>query len=126
MFCSSFRSSAPSGIRIFLDQLIDGDTLETPAGSLRLYGVDTPERGQRCFTEAAKRLAGLAGSAVRVENGPRTNGRPLYYVYTMAGDNVEAVLIREGLGRAWTRDGQHRSYLMALEESTREVGVGCL
>lgn len=108
---------------------IDGDTLDTAAGSLRLFGVDTPEKGQPCYSVAAKRLSQLAASAVRVENGPRLtdpSGRRLFYVYTDAGYNIEAVLIREGLGRAWTSDGQHRGYLMALEESAREQRVGCL
>ena len=66
---------------------------------------------------------------MRVESGPRATGpygRPLYYVYTMAGHNIDAVLIREGLARAWARDGQHRDYLMELEESAREQGVGCI
>ena len=53
-------------------------------------------------------------------------GRPLYYVYTMVGHSVEAIFIREGLGEAWRQDGLHRSYLVALEESARKQGVGCL
>ena len=66
---------------------------------------------------------------VRVESGPRAKGpygRQLFYVYTYAEYSIDAMLIREGLARAWTRDGQHRSYLMALEESAREQKVGCL
>ena len=76
-----------------------------------------------------KRLSELVGSTIRVEVGPRATdpfGRSLFYVCTLAGDNVEAILMREGLGRAWTREGQYRSYLMALEESAREQKVGCL
>ena len=108
---------------------VDGDTLDTTQGRLRLFGVDTPERRERCFTEATDRLSGLAGELIRVESGPRATdpfGRSLYYVFTMAGHSVEAILIREGLGTAWTRDGQHHDYLMALEESAREQKVGCL
>ena len=90
----------------------------------------TPRKeGSGCFTEATDRLSELAALTVRIENGPRATdpfGRQLYYVYTEAGHNVEAILIREGLGTAWTRDGQHRGYLMALEESARAQRVGCL
>jgi len=114
---------------VAVTRTVDGDTLDTTQGRLRLFGVDTPERGERCFSEATDRLSGLAGELIRVESGPRATdpfGRQLYYVYTMAGYSVEAILIREGLGMAWTRDGQHRGYLMALEESAREQGVGCL
>lgn len=108
---------------------IDGDTLDSSEGRIRLFGVDTPERGEQCYAEAKDRLTTLAGSTSRVEAGPRAMGpygRRLLYVYTVAGQNVEAILIREGLGRAWTRDGQHRDYLMALEESAMEKRAGCL
>ena len=42
-------------------RIIDGDTLDTSRGVIRLYGVDTPEVGQRCSTEATQRLRKLAG-----------------------------------------------------------------
>jgi len=50
-----------------------------------VFGVDTPERGEPCFTDATERFKGLAGETVRVEFGPRQEdryGRILYYVYT--------------------------------------------
>jgi len=43
------------------------------------------------------------------------NGRALFYVYTQAGESVAEKLIREGLGKAWERDGQHRELLMAVK-----------
>ena len=47
-------------------------------------------------------------------------------LYTSAGFSIDAVLIHEGLARAWRRDGQHRDYLVALERAAREQGAGCL
>lgn len=108
---------------------IDGDTLGTTEGSIRLFGIDTPEEGQRCYSEAAKRLSELAGTTIRVEAGSRATGpygRRLFYAYTYAGYSIDAVLISEGLARAWIRDGQHRNYMVSLEDSAREQGVGCL
>ncbi len=35
-------------------------------------------------------------------------------------------LIREGLGKAWERDGQHRNLLMAVEDGARRKGNGGL
>jgi len=70
---------------------VDGYTLDTTQGRLRLFGVDTPEIGERCYSEATDRLSGLAGELIRVESGPRVTdpfGRQLYYVYTTAGYNV--------------------------------------
>ena len=42
------------------------------------------------------------------------------------GDSIDAALIAEGLGNAWTRDGQHRDYLVGLARQAIVVGVGCL
>ena len=64
-----------------------------------------------------------------MQNGPRLidrYGRFLRYMYTESGDSGEEILIKEGLGEAWTRDGQHRDRFVALERSAREREVGCL
>ena len=110
-------------------RIIDGDTFVSDRGRVRLFGMDTPERGQRCFAQATRRLRELAGDTVRVEPGPRSYdpyGRLLYYVYTEAGESVDEILVREGLARAWTLDGQHRDFLVNLEATTRKKGGGCL
>ena len=112
-----------------VERVIDGDTLDTGAGRVRLFGVDTPERGEQCFNRATRALEKLAGGTVRVEVGPRLrdpNGRLLYYVYTEAGNSVDETLILEGLALAWTRDGQHRNFLYELEADARAAGTGCL
>ena len=41
-------------------RIIDGDTLDTFRGVIRLYGADTPEIGQRCTSKATERLRDLA------------------------------------------------------------------
>ncbi len=110
-------------------RIIDGDTFDSPGGRVRLFGVDTPERGERCQSRASSGLKQLAGGLVRVEAGPRAKdpgGRLLYYVYTEAGNSIDEILVREGLARAWTRDGQHRDHLAALEREARERSTGCL
>ncbi len=112
-----------------VSRIIDGDTFESPQGGVRLYGVDTPEIGQPCYSEATDRLRRLAGTAVRVELGPRARdsyGRLLYYVYTESGQSIDDMLIREGLARAWTKDGQHAEALIIREEEGRQSHVGCL
>ncbi len=87
--------------------------------NVRLFGVDTPERGEKCYREATDRLRELAGGEVRVGLGPRSKdryGRLLFYAYTQDGDSIDEKLIREGLGKAWTSDGQHKDLLMAVED----------
>lgn len=64
-----------------------------------------------------------------VETGPRDTdryGRLLYYVYTADGASIDATLVREGLARAWTRDGQHRKALIQMERDAQGSGAGCL
>ena len=119
---SSLRCTACPEAQVV--RIIDGDTLDTSRGRVRLFGVDTPERGQRRATEATERLRELAGDTVRLENGPRLIGpfgRRLVYVYTVEGVSIDATLIAEGLATAWTRDGQHRERLVGLE---REAQIG--
>ena len=108
-----------------VSRVIDGDTFYSPAGRVRLFGVDTPERGQRCFTEATDRLQELTGTTVRVETGPRDTdryGRLLYYVYTADGTSIDAALVRKGLARAWTQDGQEPQDIGLASNSHRSPG----
>jgi endonuclease YncB( thermonuclease family) len=110
-------------------RIIDGDTFDSDRGRVRLYGMDTPEIGEMCYREATERLRALARSEVKVEPGPRPRDpfdRLLFYVYTSSGESIDEILVREGLARAWERDGQHREFLLGIEAGTRESGRGCL
>ena len=103
-------------------QVIDGDTLDTSRGRVRLFGVDTPERGERCYSEVTDRLQELSGSSVRLEDGPRLTdqfGRILAYLYTQDGVSIDEALVRERLATAWTWDGQHRDFLVGLEREAK-------
>ena len=116
-------------MEIEVDRVIDGDTFQSANARIRLFGVDTPDRGERCFNEATERLKQLVSDAVWVEFGPRQedrDGRILYYVYNENGESIDEMMVREGFAKAWTRDGQHRDLLMAAEKSARRDGFGCL
>jgi endonuclease YncB( thermonuclease family) len=112
-----------------VSRIIDGDTFDSPVGRVRLFGVDTPERGEDCFRQATERLDELAGNTVRGEPGPRDrdrSGRLLFYVYTENGESIGETLIWEGLAHAWTQDGQHRDFLVDLAEQAQQDSNGCL
>jgi endonuclease YncB( thermonuclease family) len=94
---------------------VDGDTVETSRGTVRLIGVDTPERG-RCGYAAAARLArriAPAGSTIRLGDPASVRnadayGRLLRYVNRGARD-VGAAQIRSGSwARYDSRDGYQR------------------
>jgi len=114
-------------------RVIDGDTLDVRSAQtelrIRLYGVDTPERGEPCYEDATARLAALAGEQVQLLPDARLTdpfGRELRYVYATDGALIDERLVAEGLGHAWTEDGQHRARLMAAEAEARDAGRGCL
>jgi len=103
-------------------EVIDGDTIITPIGKVRFYGVNTPEKGEKCFDLAKSETTRLANHRIKVEYGPRKTdryGRLLAYVYTENGDSIDEFLISNGLGKAWTKDGQHKEYLMNLEKNSK-------
>ena len=114
---------------INVDRVIDGDTIETPNGIVRIFGIDTPEAGEACATEATYALGRLIEGKVRVQTSLRhrdSNGRLLYYLFTPAGNSIDEMLVARGLAEAWSRDGQHRNFLMGVELETRSAGRGCL
>jgi endonuclease YncB( thermonuclease family) len=89
---------------IEVTRIIDGDTFDSSIGRVRLFGMDTPERGEHCFGEATERLAELAGDLVRIEPGPRLRDpydRHLFYIYTDSGHSIDEILVMEGLAVAW-------------------------
>ena len=114
---------------ILVTRVIDGDTLVSGSTLIRLYGIDAPEVGDRCADGATERLKDLAGSEVRIELGPRSTDvyqRTLGYLYTADGNSIDEELVAEGHAVAWIRDGQHRAFLVGLEQSVRSKGAGCL
>jgi micrococcal nuclease len=124
----------PSGMTVarVLD-IIDGDTFDAQIDGreerVRIFGIDTAERGEPCYAEASARLEQLAARDVRMVADARDrdrNGRLLRYVYTPDGRSIDAVLIAEGLAYAWTRDGRLRDALVTLEAHARLDGAGCL
>jgi endonuclease YncB( thermonuclease family) len=116
-----------------VDRIIDGDTLDVRAAQtvlrVRVFGIDTPERGQRCFDEATARLTSLAGRSVRLVADARQQdafGRELRYVFTPEGRSLDAALLDAGLARAWREDGRLRDILIGIEVSAHGARRGCL
>ena len=114
-------------------RIVDGDTLHVELDgrdeTIRLYGVDTPERGEPCFAEATEALRGFGGAEVRLRRDARDRdryGRLLRYVYAPDGRSVDAKLVAAGVAHAWTSDGALKRPLIELEDSARVAHIGCL
>jgi endonuclease YncB( thermonuclease family) len=118
-------------VRVY--EVIDGDTIDVELDGtvfrVRYYGVDTPERGDRCFREAADRNESLVGERVLLHKAERDSdrfGRLLRYVFRPDGVSVDATLVAEGFARAWSEDGIYRDQIMPLEDQARQASRGCL
>lgn len=120
--------------RAVVTRVIDGDTLVAQLDgreqTVRLYGLQAPERDERCFGAATDRLSALSppGATVLLHPGPRNDdgSRLLRYVFLTDGLSLSATLVAEGLAAAWRRDGQLRDAVVDLEAEARSAGDGCL
>ena len=129
VFCADSSAMEPAAVL----RIVDGDTLDVLVGGseerVRIFGIDTPERGDRCFGEASDALAVLAGAEVRMVRDARnrdSSGRLLRYLYRPDGLSIDATIIAAGLATAWTRDGVLRDQLVRVEAEARLAGTGCL
>ncbi len=115
---------------------VDGDTIVLDGGErVRLIGVDTPEtkdprRPVEYFGREASAFTRqrVAGRRVRLEYDQTRRdryGRTLAYVYLEDGTCLNAELIRQGYGHAYTKYPFRRlREYVALEAEAREAGRG--
>lgn len=88
--------------------VVDGDTIETSDGTVRLIGIDTPERGECGHAEASMAIGGLVSPGDRVtlelpdgQNDRDQHGRLIRYVMTETG--VDLGLMQMEAGNAIAR-----------------------
>ncbi|WP_296267307.1 thermonuclease family protein [Pseudomonas sp. UBA6562] len=120
-------------------QVVDGDTLRLGNGrSVRLIGINAPElghagRASEPYAEAARRrLAALVeanGGVVGLVRGAEARdryGRLLAHAYGRDGDNLQARLLREGLGyhTAIAPNGRFATCLAQAEQAARRARLG--
>lgn len=95
-------------------RVVDGDTVETSVGMIRLIGIDTPERGQCGYGEATAKAASLAppGSTITLVDPVEVEDRDkherfLRYITTEHGQEFGLSMIASGLADARydSRDG---------------------
>jgi micrococcal nuclease len=128
------RDSAAEGAVVA--HVIDGDTIELVDGRvIRLVQIDTPERGDECYGDAASALTRRLlppGTGIRVEQDPALDqadkfGRRLAYVWK-GDEDVNVTLVREGAAGVWFYDGRrgrHANELLRAAEQalTQEKGL---
>ncbi len=112
-------------------KVIDGDTLELDTGErVRLLGINTEERGQKCYDEAKNKLSEMIeGKEIVLEGDLRDKdkyNRLLRYVY-VDGVFVNLELIELGLATTYIikPNIMHRQEFEASEKSARTEN-GCI
>lgn len=105
---------ASEGASATFVSVIDGDTIETSVGTVRLIGIDTPERGECGYGEASAQIgmtvapgAPLTLTRPEGQNDRDRYDRLLRYVATEAGADVGLVQLQAGhaVARFDSRDG---------------------
>lgn len=114
-------------------RIVDGDTLRVVVDEggdevrVRIWGVDTPERGQALATEATAELAHLAapGQTVTLDvQGRDRYGRTVARVINAAGEDAGEVLVCAGLARWVPRYARRAVNLASCQATAQASGVG--
>jgi endonuclease YncB( thermonuclease family) len=121
-------------IEATVTRTIDGDSLDARVFNNRTavgyLGAETPPANQACGQEALARNRELADSRVLLASDPAyeldERGRRLFYAYTVDGQSIEEILIREGLARAVRSDAGRGPALATLQAEAESAGRGCL
>lgn len=123
--------------------VVDGDTIETSAGTARLIGIDTPERGECGHDQASAAISGVLapGDLVTLElpvgqNDQDKHGRLIRYVTTPGGVDLGLLQLEAGnaVARYDSRDGYpahprepdyHSSQLATAGPDGSVITAGC-
>lgn len=125
------------GERAQVVKIVDGDTIDVrfPDSSeerVRYIGIDTPELGEACSTEATQRNRELVDNQevllIRDVSDRGIYGRLVRYVCLTTGQFIDAQLVAEGYAHAYRYypDTGYADYLSALETEAISDGRGCL
>ena len=123
--------SAPSGEAAVVVNVVDGDTIDVLLNGQRIrvryIGINTPERGEACYTEATNHnralVQGKTVTLVRDTSDTDRYGRLLRYVYA-GGVFVNLSLVQAGYAEAkyYAPDGRHRQTFEAAQQAAPQRG----
>jgi micrococcal nuclease len=109
-----------------VSRVIDGDTIETELGKIRLLGINTPEKKQPYYQEAKNFLINqIQGNQVQLElHGKDKYGRYLGYVF-YNNELINKKQLEQGFATLYYYDKDlHYNEMRKAEEEARESQIG--
>jgi len=107
-------------------KVVDGDTIDSSLGKIRLLGINTPEKKQPYYEEARDNLKSLIeGKVVEIRSSGRDKyDRILAYVY-LDGKLINEEQLSRGLATLYYYDRDYNfNEMKKSEEGARDSGVG--
>ena len=102
-----------------INRVIDGDTVKYEDGSIRLLGINSPERNEKYYSEAKEFLDKIVtNKTVRFEFGKEKYDRykrTLAYIY-FNNENINLKLVEEDLANFYFTSGKDIHYDEFKEE----------
>jgi len=112
-------------------KIIDGDTVIIEGGeNVRLLGIDTDEKGEKCYSAAKKRITELIlNQKVKVEKDIEDKDqydRLLRWIF-LNETNINLQLVKEGLAvaRFENKDIKYKEEIQQAEQNAINNKIGC-
>ncbi len=131
---SLFEKSSIESETGFVSKVIDGDTVIINGQSVRLLGMDTDERGEKCYKEAKERLEEFVlNKKVELEKDVRNKDqydRLLRWIFIEDENgkkiSINLVMVEEGLAIArFYEDKKYKKEVLEAEKEARANKIGC-
>lgn len=108
-----------------LIRAIDGDTIETDLGRVRLLGINTPEKNEPFYPEAKDFLANYENNTISIElHGKDKYDRWLGYLF-YNNELLNEKILSQGLANLYVYDrDNYFTRLESAEKTARESGRG--
>lgn len=110
-----------------ITSVVDGDTLDSSLGKIRLLGVNTPEKGEQGYEQASNYLKQLENKTVLVERVGENKdkySRLLRYVF-YNGLFVNKEILALGFAHYYAYDDdKYTKTLLEAEQKARELALG--
>lgn len=108
-------------------RIIDGDTIDSSIGKIRLLGINTPERGDNYYNEAKDFLEFLQNKSILAlrdfEDEDRYNRKLRYLYYNNM--NINTKILENGLATLFMNKGLSlEKELIKAENSARNKAIG--